>query len=92
MVQLRELTPPIILPPGYDMNAQCEFHLRAPDHAIENCKDLKYKVQYLIDSKDISFMPNGPSVNNNPMPLQANPLVSMVEGFQGRNMMIVWIK
>lgn len=41
----------------------------------------------LIDSKAISFMSNGPNVNNNPISSHANPLVSMVEAFEGKNVM-----
>lgn len=69
LIQLRELGPAsTALSSGYDVNARCEFHSGAPSHSIENCKALKYKVQDLIDSKAITFAPNGPNVNNNPMP------------------------
>lgn len=59
LVQLKELgPPPTVLPPGYDANSRCEFHYGALGHSIENCKALKYKVQDLIDSKAITFVPN----------------------------------
>lgn len=62
-MKLRELgAPPIILSPGY------EFHYGASGNSIENSKALKYKVEELIESKAIIFEPNGPNVNNNPMP------------------------
>ncbi|XP_050889760.1 uncharacterized protein LOC127095058 [Lathyrus oleraceus] len=79
LVQLRELKPPTVLPPGYDANAHCEFHMGAPGHTIENCRALKHKVQDLIDSKAITFTPNGPNTNNNLMPTHAGPSVSVVE-------------
>lgn len=80
LIQLRELgTPPNPLPPGYDANARCEFHSSAPGHNVENFKALKHKVQDLIDSKAISFAPNGPNINNNPMPPHVSPSVGMVE-------------
>ena len=69
LVQLRELAPPPAeLPRGYDVKARCEFHSGAPGHSIENCKALKYKVQSLLDAKELSFAPIGPNVQNNPMP------------------------
>ncbi|XP_058764547.1 uncharacterized protein LOC131638004 [Vicia villosa] len=72
LVQLRELgPPPDTLPPGYDVNAHCEFHSGAPGHTIEKCRALKLKVQDLIDDKIISFTPTGPNVQNNPMPPHA---------------------
>lgn len=79
LIQLRELKPPTIIPPGYDANAHCEFYMGAPDHTINNCKDLKHKVQDLIDAKAISFTPNGPNTNNNPMLPHDGPSVSMIE-------------
>ncbi|XP_050876603.1 uncharacterized protein LOC127080316 [Lathyrus oleraceus] len=79
LVQLRELKPPTVLPPGYDANAHCEFHMGAPDHTIENCRALKHKVRDLIDSRVITFTPNGPNTNNNPMPPHAGPSVSVVK-------------
>ncbi|XP_058726007.1 uncharacterized protein LOC131597320 [Vicia villosa] len=72
LVQLRELgPPPDPLPPGYDANARCEFHSRAPGHTIEKCRALKCKVQDLIDDKIISFTPTGPNMLYNPMPPHA---------------------
>lgn len=75
LVQLRELGPPqMVLPPGYDVNARCEFHSGA------------YKVKDLIDSKAITFVPNGPNVNNNPMSPHNKPAVNMVEIDEGRRL------
>lgn len=68
-----------MLPPRYDANAHCEFHTGAPAHTIENFRAFKHKVQDLIDAKAISFAPNGPNNNNNPIPPHAGPSVSMIE-------------
>lgn len=88
MIQLRELGPtPAVLPPGYDVNARCEVHLGAPNHSIENYKALKYKVQDLIDSKEITFACNGLNVNNNPMPPHKKSIVNMVEMYNGRRLL-----
>ena len=63
LVQRRELAPPPAeLPRGYDVNACCEFHSGAPGHSIENYRDLKYKVQDLLDAKELSFAPMGSNV------------------------------
>lgn len=80
LVQLKELgLLPAVLPPGYDANARCQFHFGAPENSIENCKALKYKVQDLIDSKEITFAPNGPNINNNHIPPHDKTNVSMVD-------------
>ncbi|XP_050877043.1 uncharacterized protein LOC127080791 [Lathyrus oleraceus] len=88
LVQLRELgPPPTVLTPGYDANAHCEFHSGALGHLIENYKALNYKVQDLIDSKEIMFSPKGPNVNNNPMPPHNNATVNMMEADNRRRLM-----
>ncbi|CAL5185339.1 unnamed protein product [Lathyrus oleraceus] len=67
LVQLREAkVPPIPLSPGYDMNANCEYHSGTLGHSIENCNVFNHKVQDLIDSKAILFAPAVPNVMNNP--------------------------
>lgn len=69
----------MVLPPGYDVNARCEFHSGAPGYSVENCKALKYKVQDLINYNAITFAPNGPNVKNNPMPPPNKSTMNMVE-------------
>ncbi|XP_050919393.1 uncharacterized protein LOC127136926 [Lathyrus oleraceus] len=87
LVQLRELgPPPVVLPPGYDVNARCEFHSGELGHSVENCKALKYKVQELIESKAITLALNGRNVNNNPMPQHKNPTVNMIEEVEGKKL------
>lgn len=56
-----------------------EFHMGAPGHMIENCRAFKHKVQDLIESKAITFAPNGPNINNNPMSSHVGPSVSVIE-------------
>lgn len=86
-MQLRELgPPPAVLPPGYDANAQCEFHSGAPSHSVEKSKELKYKVQELIESKAITFAPNGLNMNNNPILTYNKPAVNMMEVEEERKM------
>ncbi|XP_019416397.1 PREDICTED: uncharacterized protein LOC109327686 [Lupinus angustifolius] len=42
-------------PKWYDPAASCAYHYNITGHSIENCRDLKYKVQELIDSKWLDF-------------------------------------
>src|SRR4051812_42271564 len=64
LVELREAKPPpTSIPQGYDLNAKCEYHSGASGHSTEDCNILKHKVQDLIDSKAISFTPNGLHIN-----------------------------
>ncbi|KAF1894134.1 hypothetical protein Lal_00004053 [Lupinus albus] len=44
-------------PKWYDPAASCAYHYNIAGHSIENCRDLKYKVQELIDSKLLDFRP-----------------------------------
>lgn len=82
---MRELGPTqAVLPPEYDVNSRCEFHSRPPGHFIENCKALKYKVQYLLYSEAITFTPNDQNINNNLMPPHEQKIVNMVELDSGR--------
>lgn len=75
-VQLKEAKPsPTPLPPDYNINAKCEFHFGASGHSIENCNSFKYKVQDLINSKAIVFIPNDLNIPNNPMPLHEGTFV-----------------
>ena len=79
LVQLREMgPPPTELPRGYDVNVRCEFHSGAPGHSIENCRALKYKVQSLLDAKELSFAPIGPNVQNNPMPPHHGAAINVI--------------
>ncbi|MCI57117.1 gag-pol polyprotein [Trifolium medium] len=42
-------------PPGFDMNARCDYHAGSPGHRIEDCRAFKLKVQELIDLQLILF-------------------------------------
>lgn len=43
-------------------------------------------MQDLIGVKVITFMPNGPNINNNPMPPHIGPSVSMIEECGGKKL------
>lgn len=84
---MRELgPPPPVLHPSCDANALCDFLSGTRSHSVENYKALKYKVQGLIESKAITFVPNGPNVNKNPIPSHNKITVSMMEVEEGRKM------
>src|ERR1043165_5708831 len=51
--------PPDKCPSSYDTNAVCAFHSGTVGHNIEDCHAFKCKVQDLIESKAISFTPDG---------------------------------
>lgn len=48
---------------------------------LKHNKSLKHKVHDLIDSNVISFTPNGPNANNNPIPPHTDHSMSMLEEF-----------
>ncbi|CAL5191953.1 unnamed protein product [Lathyrus oleraceus] len=74
--ELRPMIPPY--PPGFDVNARCDFHAGAPGHSTEDCKVLKSQVQKFLDSKMFSFAPRGLQINNNPSPSHEGPLVHVI--------------
>ncbi|XP_050916837.1 uncharacterized protein LOC127132018 [Lathyrus oleraceus] len=69
--ELLQVIPPY--PPGFDVNARCDFHAGAQGHSVENCRALKHKVQDLIDSRAIMFTPQGLNIVNTLMPSQEGP-------------------
>lgn len=66
-------TPITVYPPGFDINAKCEYHGGSPNHTTDNYKALKYKVQDLISTKLLNFKEMGPNVKNNTMPEHDGP-------------------
>ena len=55
--------------PNYNPNATCAYHSGSPVHDNNDCWALKYKIQNLIDAKEIEIdPPETPSVTNAPMP------------------------
>lgn len=82
------------LPPyplGFDANAQCDFHVGALGHSVEDCKMLKSKVQNLLDSKIFSFTPAGLRINHNPLPGHVGPSINIMEEVaeNGREVIII---
>ena len=54
--------------PNYNPNAMCAYHSGSPGHDTNDCWVLKYKIQNLIDAKEIEFEPlETPNVITAPM-------------------------
>ena len=43
--------------PNYNPNATCAYHSESLGHDTNDCWALKYKIQNLIDAKEIEFGP-----------------------------------
>ena len=43
--------------PSYNPDARCAYHSGSPGHDTEDCWALKYKIQNMIDAKEIEFEP-----------------------------------
>ena len=57
--------------PNYNPNETRAYHSDSPRHDTEDCWVLKYKIQNLIDAKEIQFdPPETPNVINAHMPRQ----------------------
>ena len=63
----------------YRLDQRCAYHSNSVGHDTEDCINLKYKIQYLIDQDVVSLKPATPNVNNNPMPNHRDGNVSMIE-------------
>ena len=48
---------PKICSPNYNHDARCAYHSRSPGHNTNDCWALKYKIQNMIDAKEIEFDP-----------------------------------
>ena len=42
---------------NYNPDATCAYHSGSPGHDTNNCWALKYKIQNMIDAKEIEFDP-----------------------------------
>ena len=50
---LPPMEPPF--PRWYDDNAHCEYHSGNPEHSLEHCITLKYRVQELVQAGLLKF-------------------------------------
>ncbi|KAF1891132.1 hypothetical protein Lal_00001271 [Lupinus albus] len=87
LLRERMITPAIrrvLESPGawFDPNVSCAYHSGVIGHSIEHCRALKYKVQNLIDLKQLDFKLTAPDVDKNPLPNHGNQGVNIVEKVQ----------
>ncbi|KAF1891288.1 hypothetical protein Lal_00001431, partial [Lupinus albus] len=66
----------------FDPNVSCAYHSGVIGHSIEHCRALKYKVQNLIDLKQLDFKLTAPDVDRNLLPNHGNQGVNAVEKVQ----------
>ena len=60
---------PITSSLNYNLDAICVYHYGSPGHDTNDCWALKYKIQNMIDAKEIEFNPPKiPNVITAPMP------------------------
>ncbi|XP_059285130.1 uncharacterized protein LOC132038485 [Lycium ferocissimum] len=55
------------------------YHSNGIGHNTKNCINLKYKIQDLIDRKEIVLQTASPNVNTNPLPNHGNNVIHMIE-------------
>ena len=56
-------------PSWYNPNAQCEYHMGAIGHSIEDCVTFKRNVMDLVDANHIQLKKNdGSTIKTNPLP------------------------
>ncbi|KAF1870702.1 hypothetical protein Lal_00026315 [Lupinus albus] len=58
--------------PWFNPNVTCAYHSRVIGHSIKHCRALKYKVQHLVDTKQLTFEDAPPDVHRNPLPNHGN--------------------
>ena len=64
---LEPRAPPNPLPRNYNANEHCEYH-QGPGHKTDACKNLRHKIQDLVESGDIIPVNPKPNINTNPLP------------------------
>ncbi|KAF1884255.1 hypothetical protein Lal_00049366 [Lupinus albus] len=68
--------------PWFNPNVTCAYHSGVIGHSIEHCRTLKYRVQHLMDTKQLTFTAAPPDVHKNPIPNHGNQGINVVEGEQ----------
>jgi hypothetical protein len=62
----------------FDQNLTCDFHFREMGHAVENCQQLRHRVQDLINHGILKFE-GLPNITTNPLPNHPEGNVNMIE-------------
>jgi hypothetical protein len=81
----KSLISPVVLRPyngpqrrDFNPNSTCDFHFGEVGHTVENCSQLKHRVQDLIDHGVLKFE-GLPNITTNPLPNHLEGGVNMVE-------------
>ena len=62
----------------FDQNSTCDFHFGEVGHSVNNCQQLRHRVQDLIDHGILKFE-GLPNITTNPLPNHPERNVSMIE-------------
>ena len=62
----------------FNQNLTCDFHFGEVGHAVENCNQLKHRVQDLIDHGILKFE-GLPNITTNPLPNHLEGIVNVIE-------------
>ena len=73
----------------FNPNSTCDFHFGEVGHTVENCNQLKHRVQDLIDHGVLKFE-GLPNITINPLPNHLEGGVNMVEIEEGGKERILW--
>ena len=72
-------------PPGFDLSKKYEHHFRVEGHTLEECFQLRDRVQNLIDNKLIQFdNAAAPNIITNPLPPHQERNVNAIITVEGR--------
>ena len=63
----------------YRPDQKCAYHSNNVGHDIEDCINLKHKIQDLIDQNVVSLQTVAPNVNSNPLPNHGGVTINMIE-------------
>jgi hypothetical protein len=73
----------------FNPNSTCDFHFGEVGHTVENCGQLKHRVQDLIDHGVLKFE-GLPNITTNPLPNHPEGGVNTVEIEEGNEERIAW--
>uniref|UniRef100_A0A2N9F6C7 Integrase catalytic domain-containing protein n=1 Tax=Fagus sylvatica TaxID=28930 RepID=A0A2N9F6C7_FAGSY len=73
----------------FNPNSACDFHFGEVGHTVENCGQLRHRVQDLIDHGVLKFE-GLPNITTNPLPKHPEGGVNMVEIEEGNEESIAW--
>jgi hypothetical protein len=73
----------------FDQNSTCDFHFGEVGHTVNNCQQLRHRVQDLIDHGILKFE-GLPNITTNPLPNHPEGGVNMVEIEEGGEERILW--